>query len=280
MYLDKNITVNGVSIRYQDTGGSGLPILMTHGMGGSLEFWNQQLKTADVQVRMIAWDMPGHGLSDMGNQPYDVDKFAEFACQFIQALGLQRLVLVGNSLGGAVSIRVADKLAERIVGIVMVGAAALGRDCIVPFRLMTLPVLGNLMSKASTAGIERQITAIFLNSNVATEEVRKIIHRNVFKPKGDKAFLATLRSMTNLSGQSPTTFERTLNILRKVRSPTLFIHGEQDAVVPASHSRDAQTITPNAKLLVIAGCGHTPQMEKPVEFNLALSKFITPLLNP
>lgn len=274
MNQDKNIDVNGVNIRYRDTGGSGMPVLMTHGIGGSLELWAPQLEAGSDQLRMIAWDMPGHGLSDIGNQPYDIDKFAAFACQFIKALGLQRLVLVGNSLGGAVSIRVAAIVPESVVGVMMLNAAALGHETFMPFRLMTLPVLGSIMSKPSSAGVDRQIKAIFLHADVATEDVRKAITRNTFKPRGDKAFLATLRSMTKLSGQNPSAVERTLSILRDIKLPVFFVHGRQDAVLPVKHSIDAQAITPESKLLVFEDCGHTPQMENPVEFNLVLSKFV------
>lgn len=277
MYQDKSITVNGVNIRYQDSGGSGLPVLLTHGIGGSLEFWSQQLKTADAYVRMIAWDMPGHGLSDMGNQPYDVDKFAEFACQFLQAIGLQRMVLVGNSLGGAVSARIAALLPERVVGILMANAASLGRETLMPFRLMTLPILGEVMTKPSQAGVDRQIKAIFLHMNVANDDVRKVVTRNTHKPGGSKAFLATLRSMTDLGGQNLTKIERTLYIMRNIKCSVLFVHGRHDTVIPVEHTIHAQSLTPNSKLLVLEDCGHTPQLEKPVEFNLALSKFVASL---
>ena len=277
MYQDKSITVNGVNIRYQDSGGSGLPVLLTHGIGGSLEFWSQQLKTADAYVRMIAWDMPGHGLSDMGNQPYDVDKFAEFACQFLQAIGLQRMVLVGNSLGGAVSARIAALLPERVVGILMANAASLGRETLMPFRLMTLPILGEVMTKPSQAGVDRQIKAIFSHMNVANDDVRKVVTRNTHKLGGSKAFLATLRSMTDLGGQNLTKIERTLNIMRNIKCSVLFVHGRHDTVIPVEHTIHAQSLTPNSKLLVLEDCGHTPQLEKPVEFNLALSKFVASL---
>lgn len=278
MYHDKTIDINGVNIRYQDTGGSGLPVLMTHGIGGSLELWTPQIQAGNDQIRMIAWDMPGHGLSGVGDQPYDIDKFADFACLFIEALGLQQLVLAGNSLGGAVSVRVAAMMPERVAGVMMVNAATLGRETFMPFRLMMLPVLGGIMSKPSPAGVDRQIKAIFLHANVATDEVRKVITRNTNKLGGDKSFLATLRSMTNLGGQNPTAVERTLSILRSIKSPVFFVHGQQDAVLPVKHTVNAHTITPNSEILVMKDCGHTPQMEKPAEFNRALSNFVSSLV--
>ena len=147
MNHEAHITVQGVPIRYRDSGGPGMPILLTHGIGGSLELWGSQFGE-DLQAhRLIAWDMPGHGLSGMGEQPYDPDKFARFAWQFLDALGIQRVVLAGNSLGAAVSVRMAGLAPDRVAGLALANAATLGRKVLATFRVMTIPVLGELTNK-------------------------------------------------------------------------------------------------------------------------------------
>ena len=272
MNLEASIDVQGVSIRYRDSGGPGMPILLTHGIGGSLELWGSQF-SEDLQAhRLIAWDMPGHGLSGIGEQPYDPDKFARFAWQFLDALGIQRVVLAGNSLGAAVSVRMAGLAPERVAGLALANAATLGRDVFAPFRIMTLPVLGELMNKPGPTAVERQIQAIFHNPGVATTPIRAAITRNVHKPGGVKAFLATLRRMSGLGGQNTQGVSRTLGVLRAVQVPVLFVHGRHDTVVPLQHSIAAQAATPGSTLLVLEDCGHTPQLEKPTEFNRSLSR--------
>ena len=256
MSHEVHINVQGVPVRYRDSGRPGIPILLTHGIGGSLELWNSQFSDALQAYRLIAWDMPGHGLSGLGEQPYDPNKFARFAWQFLDALGVERLVLAGNSLGAA-------------------NSATLGREVFTPFRVMTLPLLGELMSKPSKTAVERQIQAIFHSPSVATSPIREAITRNVHKPEGTKAFLATLRSMSNLGGQSIKTFSQTLSILRSTQVPVLFVHGRHDTVVPLQHSVAAQAITPRSSLLVLEDCGHTPQLEKPTEFNHSLNSFVS-----
>lgn len=275
MTHEAHITVQGVPIRYRDSGGPGTPILLSHGIGGSLELWDSQF-SEDLQAhRLIAWDMPGHGLSGMGEQPYDADKFARFAWQFLDALGIQRLVLAGNSLGAAVSVRMAGLAPDRVAGLVLANSASLGREVFAPFKVMTLPVLGELMSKPGKAGVERQILAIFHKPSVATAPIREVIARNVHKPEGGKAFLATLRSMSDLGGQSKKAFSHTLSILKAMQVPVLFVHGRHDTVLPLQHSVAAQAITPRSSLLVLEDCGHTPQLEKPTEFNRSLNGFVS-----
>lgn len=267
------IDLPGVTIRYRDSGGSGMPILLTHGIGGSLELWESQFTESLQAHRLIAWDMPGHGLSGMGHQPYDANKFAHVAWQLLSALGIERAALAGNSLGAAVSVRMAGLAPDRVAGLLLANGATLGRSVFPPFRIMVLPLLGELMNKPGPTAVDRQIQAIFHHPGVATASIREVITRNVHKPDGVKAFLATLRSLSDLGGQRAQDVTRTLGILSAVRVPVLFVHGRQDTVIPVQHSMAAQAATPGSRLLVLEDCGHTPQLEKPAEFNGALDSF-------
>jgi 2-hydroxy-6-oxonona-2,4-dienedioate hydrolase len=69
-------------------------------------------------------------------------------------------------------------------------------------------------------------------------------------------------------------WERTRSLLETLAVPVLFIHGKQDAVLPAQQSIEVQAITPKSKLMLIDDCGHTPQIEKPEIFNQALAEFV------
>lgn len=274
---DQTINVDGVNIRYRDSGGPGMPVLLSHGIGGSLELWNPQLEGIGDRLRVIAWDMPGHGLSDLGPQPNDPDTFARIAWRFANALGIDRLVAGGNSMGGAVSVRMAGLAPQRVAALVLADAASLEGGIFPPFRLMVLPLLGELMTKPNEAGVDRQMQAIFHKSFVPSDELRQVIIRNTFKPGGEKAFLATLRRMSGFRGQNPDMCAHSLKVLRGIKVPVLFVHGRQDVVIPLQHSVSAHAVTPNARLLVLEDCGHTPQLEKPEAFNQALLKLVQEL---
>lgn len=271
---DKMIAVDGVNIRYRDSGGDGPTVLMTHGIAGSLELWQKQLETADGTVRLMAWDMPGHGLSGMGEQPYDPDSFSRFAWRFADALGLQKLVLVGNSLGGAISLRMADLQPNRVAGLLLSDAATLGRETYLPFRLMTLPLLGEVMNRPGSMAVEQQLKALFHDPSVVTDELRACVTRNVHKPGAVAPFLATLRRMTNLSGQRPLVVERSRAILGALQIPVTIVHGRQDIVLPLSHSQAAAALCRQAEIIVLEDCGHTPQFEQPQRFNQILSDLL------
>ena len=138
---DSTISANGLQVRYRDSGGTGPAVLLLHGIGGSLELWAAQFVEANHGMRLIALDLPGHGLSDFGPHPFTPKTFAAFVWKFADALGLINVHLAGNSLGGAICVQMLAQQPARVQTVLLAAAANLGRDGPVPFRLMTLPVL-------------------------------------------------------------------------------------------------------------------------------------------
>lgn len=256
--------VDGCKIRYRDTGGGGPVILLTHGVGASLETWDAQLNAAqDHPLRFIVWDVPGHGLSDSGDQPYNPPKYANVGWRLLDALGVDKAILAGNSMGGAISVHMAGLQPQRALKLVLLNAASLGKETPLPFRLMTLPLLGRLMNRPNKMAVDQQISAIFYEKFEVPESVRKTITRNVMRPAAQEGFLAAVREMNNFSGQRPELVEATLSVLKSLALPVLFVHGREDLVLPMQHSVAADKLTPNSKLIILEECGHTPQIEMP-----------------
>jgi pimeloyl-ACP methyl ester carboxylesterase len=140
--------------------------------------------------------------------------------------------------------------------------------------IQAVQVLGEILTKPGKMAEEQQIKAIFFDQSVATDEIRQIVSRNGSQPGHQQAFLKTLRLMTNFFGQRPERVLKAIQTLGSLDVPVLFIHGRQDVVIPVAHTIETQKKTPNSKLVVFEECGHTPQIEKPVEFNRLLSEFV------
>lgn len=274
---DHYVDVDGCSLRYRDTGGAGLPILLTHGITGSLELWDDQVRDLGAKHRLIVWDVPNHGLSGLTGKPEDFDSYAVWALRFADAIGLQAFVAGGNSMGAAMSLRMAGLAPDRVKGLVLGNAASLGREVTPIFRLFSIPFLGEAMNKPSEKGVTLQIGGIVKDPASVSSELRKVLVRNAFKPGAVAPFLATLRATMGLRGQNKAVWQKSAALLDAVRCPTLIIHGRQDRVVPAKHSDDAAKRVPHARLLMLENCGHTSQIEHPTAFNAALSEFLAPL---
>lgn len=271
---DLKISVDGIQVRYRDSGGTGPAVLLLHGIGGSLELWAQQFVATNQNLRLIALDLPGHGLSDFGQQPYTLASFASFVWQFANALGLDQVHLVGNSMGGAIGMQMLGQQPARGKTLLLAAAATLGRGGPLPFRLMTLPVLGTLLSRAGPMAVTQQLKAIFHPAFVVPEYVRKTVERNVMRPGAQAAFLATLRQMSDLGGQRASLIDQAQTVLHTATQPILFLHGRQDSVIPPAHSQNAHKLAAGSQLQLIDHCGHTPQMEQPAVFNAALQELI------
>jgi pimeloyl-ACP methyl ester carboxylesterase len=247
---------------------------MLHGIGGSLELWSAQFVAANQAMRLIALDLPGHGLSGFGQQPFEPKTFAAFLWKLADALGLNKVHLAGNSMGGAICVQMQAQQPARVQSALLAAAASLGRDCPMPFRLMTLPVLGTLMTRAGPMAVTQQIQALFGSSFVVTDALRMTIERNVMRPGAQAAFLATLRLMTDLGGQRAALVAASHAALASASVPVLMLHGRQDSVIPFVHSEHAHRLAPAGRLQLVDDCGHTPQLEQPAVFNAALRALV------
>lgn len=268
---DRFANIDGGRVRYRDSGGAGPAVLMTHGIGESLEFWHRQMETLGESLRLIAWDLPGHGLSDERADAMDLEGQAAVAWKLLDQLGVERVHLVGNSLGAAMSLRMAAAAPDRVRSLLLANSAALGTEVFGAFRLMTLPLLGELMNHPGPTAVAQQIKAIVHRPEAITPQVRTAIERNVQRPGGGRHFLALLRGLTSLRGQRARVWQRSHDILRQLPGlPVLFVHGEHDVVLPVDHSRRAHAVARGSDLVVLADCGHTPQLEQPERFNRLL----------
>jgi 2-hydroxy-6-oxonona-2,4-dienedioate hydrolase len=271
---DHYLTIQGCKVRYRDTGGTGPAVLLTHGIGASLETWEAMLAEVDESIRWISWDVPGHGMSDFEASYADLTIIAEAGWQLLDSLSVERAVLAGNSMGGAISIRMAQREPERTAKLGLLDAATLGRQSPMPFRLMTIPMLGELMTKPGKMAVEQQIEVIFYRSDAISERTREVITRNVMRPGANKAFLAILRNMTSLGGQNKALVVQAQDFLATTQLPVLYIHGRQDQVIPLMHSEQTDQHTANSSLLILEECGHTPQLEQPQTVAKALVEFV------
>lgn len=272
--VDSYISADGIQVRYRDSGGTGPVVLLLHGIGGSLELWSAQFVDANQGMRLIALDLAGHGLSGFAQLPLVPKTFAALVWKFVDALGLNQLHLVGNSLGGAICMQMQAQQPARVQTLLLAAAANLGRDCPLPFRLMTLPVLGTLMSQAGPMAVKQQIQALFGPSFVITDELRKTIDRNVMRPGAQGAFLATLQQMTDLGGQRASLVADAHTALAATSVPVLLLHGRQDSVIPFAHSEQAHKLSSASRLQLVDDCGHTPQLEQAGVFNVALRALV------
>jgi pimeloyl-ACP methyl ester carboxylesterase len=157
---------------------------------------------------------------------------------------------------------------------VLVDSAGLDPNLSLGVRLLTLPLLGELLLKPSREKTRQALVPFFYDDANLTDRFADLNYDLITQPGARRAYLSTVRHLANIFGLRAEVAHATTDRLDHVQQRTLIIWGEQDAIVPVSHGRAAEVAIPDANLCVIETCGHLPMLERADLFNQALTAFL------
>jgi 4,5:9,10-diseco-3-hydroxy-5,9,17-trioxoandrosta-1(10),2-diene-4-oate hydrolase len=224
---------------------------------------------------VYAPDLPGFGDSAKPLVDYSPAFFTRFISGYLDALGIERAAVAGNSLGGLVALRLALSEPERVSALGLIDSAGLGRAITYALRAPILPGYGELTitwSRTPPGASQRawlRIPLLFARSGSVPSEWIKEQYRLAQQPGFLEAVLAALRAQVDLRGQREVLVDR----LPGLEMPTLVIWGASDRVFPVSQAREAARLT-EGSLALIPACGHLPHVERPDRFVSALGRFL------
>ena len=270
----EDVNVGGINIRYA-LAGEGPAVLLVHGLASSMITWYCNIDViADAGFTAIAMDLPGYGGSGLANHlGYSPESAANFLVDFADELEIERFSVVGNSGGGLVAGITALEHPERVEKVALVGSAGLGKRVSWPLRLISIPVVGELIYKPQMISKEALIKRIFYRPPEFLDDIIPEIVRVRCLPHGPYVMLQSVRSGVNLLGLRPE--HQILNRLGDLQARLLAVWGEEDLVIPPIREEDIRRIVPESTVHVLPECGHWPQMEKPEEFNGILTDFLS-----
>jgi pimeloyl-ACP methyl ester carboxylesterase len=254
--------------------GSGEPLIALHGLGGTKASFLPTLSALADDYRVIALDLPGFGESVMPiGAAYDAPFFAHAVGGFMDAVGVGRAHLVGNSMGGRVSLELGMLNPDRIGATVLLCPALAwltDRRWAMPLKLLR-PELGlvQLAPRPIVEGIVRRLIP-GANDGWAAAGVDEFL-RAYLKPRGRAAFYASAR---NIYLDEPNGESGFWSRLGKLESDSLFLWGKHDQLVPAAFQHHVERALPAAKH-VLLDCGHVPQVEAPGPTHEAMRKFLS-----
>ncbi len=270
------LTLHGHTLSYVDVG-QGDPILFVHGLLGSHRNWRYLVDRLDTTHRVIVPDLFGHGASEKHEGDYSPSAQAATLRDLINHLGLERVTIVGHSLGGGISLAFCYLFPERVERLVLVGTGGLGREVNPVLRAATLPVadwvLPVIASPWVRGGAEVIGRGLALFGWRASHDIRAAWEGFTSLSDADsrRAFLATTRAVMNSGGQSIAAHEYLPDL---VDVPILVVWGTNDMVIPVAHSARAAQLVPGCRIELLEGAGHFPHLERPDEFADVLRDFI------
>jgi pimeloyl-ACP methyl ester carboxylesterase len=267
--------------------GRGDPVLLIHGLGSSgyIE-WRFNLASLARSHRVLAPDLPGFGRTDKPRAArYGIPYFARTLVRYLDAVGVRSVAVVGTSMGGRVALELALKFSPRLNKLVLVNSLGLGRPQLqLVYPLVTLPRIGEAAMRVAREAVHRMPPAVirrfaarYTGAQADLEQTMDDVYlgmlREMFAAEGyAEAYLATVRSMVRpaaVFGAHDLTPQ-----LRRLHVPVLLVWGSEDPLFPLAHATRAHRELPGSQLAVIEGAGHTPQAERPDEFNRVLNRFL------
>lgn len=256
--------INGIEIHYRE-GGEGYPVILLHGFTGNLRSWALQIPALTRKFRTVSIDHRGHGHSQKPTRPedYSLEQMMEDAFGLLEHLGIKECYVVGHSMGGMVAQHLVLAHPKPVRALVLVDTAAH-----MPSSLRTQE-RARLVEIAREDGME----AVFeeqMRTNPMADQLRS---QPEVLENWRQQFLLTSREAYIYCAQAIANREPLLDQLRAIHIPTLIICGENDDPFLEPSHRMHERI-PDSELVIIPEAGHTPQIEKPAEFNRTLTKFL------
>jgi pimeloyl-ACP methyl ester carboxylesterase len=271
----KTATIHGRSVTYAEAG-EGPVLLLIHGMGGTLENWQEAIEPLARHHTVIAPDLPGHGTSAPGGGDYSIGALAAGLRDLLFALGHERATLVGHSLGGGIAMQLGYQFPEMVERLVLVSSGGLGPEVSPVLRAAALPGADLFIAATAGAGqrvgaaLGRGLSALGLRPNADVAEVLRG-YASLTDPDRRAAFLGTVRSVIGTGGQRVDASDR-LYLAEAV--PVLIVWGARDSIIPVRHGEDAHRAIPGSRLEVFEDVGHLPQIEAPGRFVAVLERFL------
>jgi 3-oxoadipate enol-lactonase len=257
--------LNDVTINYIEHGSSrGLPVVFIHGFPFSHMMWKPQMRELPNDIHAIAYDVRGHGSSDVGDGQFTIELFVDDLIALLDHLTLEKVVLCGLSMGGYIALRTIERYPNRIRGLVLCDTKSEPDTNEAKVnRSTTMKVIKQSGVQVFVEDFVRSIffRKTFVNNPDAVEYIRQIIYRN--------SSLGICGTLLALASRTDTT-----QILHSINVPTCIIVGEHDKLIPLPGVQAMHAAINGSELHILPNAGHMSNIENTQDFNERFFAFL------
>lgn len=230
----------------------GKPVIFLHGLVGLNDHWEGVVQRVQDSCKCILIQLP---LLDLENEDCSIDGATELTIRFLQNHIRERAVVVGNSFGGHMALKVTLQRPDLVAGLVLAGASG----------LIEKSMVSDVQIRPSRAWLERKIGELFFDQS-------KMNPADVDRAFATLAHRRQARAMVKLSRSARR--NHLGDDIHRIEVPTLLIWGREDIVTPPEACEQFSNGIKNSKVVWLDTCGHAPMIEKPDEFAAALVSFV------
>jgi pyruvate dehydrogenase E2 component (dihydrolipoamide acetyltransferase) len=256
----ETVQVAAGTLRYLRQGEDGDAVLLLHGFGGDLNNWLFAAPALAQGHTVYALELPGHGGSSKDVGPGDLDFLVGAVQQFLDCLDLERVHLVGHSLGGLVAASTALRDPGRALSLTLVASAGLGEE-------INGDYLDGFISAGSRRELRPALELLFADSSQVTRQVVDDVLKYKRIDGVDSALRAIAGRVFGEGRQHVLIGDR----LGDLNVPLLVLWGQEDRIIPAEHARH---VPATAEVHVLEGSGHSPHMEAAGDVNRVMERFL------
>jgi pimeloyl-ACP methyl ester carboxylesterase len=270
--LQRTISVDGQRVNVLDTGGDGAALLFLHGWSSNWQIFLLNIAAFMDSHRVLSLDLPGFGASPMPEHGLSIQGYARLVDRVCDALGVERVTVIGNSMGGFIGAELAISSGTRVDRLVLVSAAGLSTEELPRAPLVAaarLVAAGLPLASRFEAGVVRRprLRRAAMQFVVRYPEKLSVpLAQELVLSAGKPGFVDGLAAILDYSYRDR---------LPEIEIPVLIVWGRNDLLVPVGDAwRYAELIGPNARVEVFEDTGHTPMLERPTRFNELLRGFL------
>jgi len=275
VHTEDRVDLPGGTIAYT-TAGTGEPILLVHGLGGTRQTWRHVIDALAATHTVIAPDLPGHGQSGAPAGDYSLGAHAAALRDLMVALGHSSTTVAGHSLGGGIALQFAYQFPGHTRRLILISSGGLGPELSVLLRAATLP--GAEMVVAGLATLPTRVTrtlfqTVIIPGLLARQDASPAasLVRGLSGGRERQAFLRTARGVVDWQGQTVSA-DRQLVLLTDI--PVLIAWGENDRTIPPEHHQALAVQLPDPHVVEIPNAGHYPHETAPAALALAVGCFL------
>jgi pimeloyl-ACP methyl ester carboxylesterase len=278
------VELSGTTVSSLISGDGPEQVVCLHGLGSNKTSFFETVSALSPQATVHALDLPGFGSSGKpARGRYDAPWFAAHVSEYLDAQGIERAHLVGNSMGGRVALELALSEPGRVSSLSLLAPAVAfrRRRLFVPIVRMLRPELAALPHAIREAHVRAQLRSMFAHPDrldPAAADVAADEFCRAYRSRSARvAFFAALRNIY----LDPPFGERGLwTRLAGLEAPSLFVWGDSDRLVPSGFGRHVAEALPAARQVVLSECGHVPQVELPERTNELIRETIEAGVSP
>lgn len=267
--VDSTLTINNHQVNYSEAGShSSIAVIFIHGFPFSKEMWRNQMEALEHDFRVIAYDVRGHGRSSSGDDTFSLELFATDLVGLMNALGIEKAILSGLSMGGYIALRTIELHASRFIGLVLCDTQCVADSP--ESREKRIKAIASIKANGVALYAKASITNLFTEESFRNKDeiITKIL--NTIEQTSSETLCRTLLALSNR--------KETCTELHAINIPTLVIVGREDKITPITVAQQLHERIKNSTFVIIDQAGHLSNLENPVQFNSNLKLFLSQFL--